>query len=364
VPSEPEAPTDRFRILSFDGGGILGLISALTVAALEERLEDLSGKPARVADYFHLFSGTSTGGLIALGLTSPTGDGTGEDLASLYRNDGPSIFRNDPVRWATTAGGWLGPTYSPDPLREALEQRFGEATIGEALREVLITSYDMKASEPYFFKRWRAREPGRPDPPFVDAALATAAPPTLFPSHEYGGRVLIDGGVFANNPVVAAIVEALKRKEEIEEGEPPLAPSDLLVVSIGTGEHELEFTQDQVGGWGKCGWIVPQEGTPPLLGAVMGGTTDAPCHWAHVLLNHFPGEDPPGPDNIGRGPRFFRWQAKLAESIGLDDASEENLHTVLPKAAEELIASRAAELDAVAERLVKLGPLPPDPPQP
>jgi predicted acylesterase/phospholipase RssA len=345
---------DRFRILSFDGGGIRGLISAEVAADLERRIRARTDEGARLSDYFHLFAGTSTGGLIALGLTAPQ-KLAASDIASFYTENGPAIFHRSPLWRLITWDGWRGPLYPADSLHEALIERFGEATVSEALRDLVVTSYDMSEREPYFFKRWRAREPEQPDPALVDAALATAAAPTYFPSHGYEGRALVDGGVFANNPAVAAIVEALKRSED----EPALATSDLLVVSIGTGEYETEFTQDEVSGWGKAGWIVPQEGESPLLGAVMGGTTDAPNHWAHVLLNLKPGDGPPqGADSLGRGPFFFRWQAKLEHSIGLDDVSDEALEEKLPQAANDLIKEREEELDEVADRVTAAGPIP------
>ena len=64
-------PTDRFRILCVDGGGIRGLIPALVIAELERRLQSEAGEGARASDYFHMFAGTSTGGLVALSLTAP-----------------------------------------------------------------------------------------------------------------------------------------------------------------------------------------------------------------------------------------------------------------------------------------------------
>lgn len=167
-------------------------------------------------------------------------------------------------------------------------------------------------------------------------------------------HALVDGGLFANNPVVAAIVEALKRSVE----DPPLTRDDLLVVSIGTGEREVKFDQEQVRRWGKRRWIVPRKGESPLLGAVMGGTVDAPNHWAHTLLNLEPGQGPPKtPDEIGRGSRFYRWQVELDDPIGLDDVSEEALEEKLPEAATKLIEAREDELDDVADRVVKAGPI-------
>lgn len=357
--SSAQQPNDRFRILSVDGGGIRGLISALTVADLERRIKALAGAEARVADYFHLFAGTSTGGLIALALTAPQNLSAAE-LASLYTEDGPAIFHRSALQRLRTADGWLGPKYQADGLRAAAGRRFEGALLESAARDLVVTSYDMTAREPYFFKRWRARESAERNAPIVDAALATAAAPTYFPSHGYRGRALVDGGVFAANPVLAAIAEALKRGRD----EPAnLSLDDLLVVSVGTGEHEVHFSQGQVGGWGRAGWIAPRGGEPPLLGAVLGGSADAADHWAHMLLNDAAGAGAPAPETIGRGPRFFRWQADLREPVEMDDTSPAALQVALPAAAKELIARRSAELDEVARRVVRFGPLPPDSPR-
>jgi predicted acylesterase/phospholipase RssA len=362
VPPDAEPPTDRFRILSFDGGGIRGLISALVAAELEKKVREKANDPhARLADYFHLFAGTSTGGLIALGLTSPKGLEASE-LASFYTEDGPRIFRRDLAWRLKTLNGLIGPTYPAEPLQTALEGKLGAESVSKAQRELLIASYDMHTREPFFIKRWRAREPGGSDPTFVDAALATSAAPTYFPSHgleeEVNGlvttRACVDGGVFVNNPATAAIVEALKRGED----DPALTKRDLLVVSIGTGEREVKFDQEQVRRWGKRRWIVPREGESPLLGAVMGGTVDAANHWAHTLLNLEPGDGPPTPEEIGRGDYFYRWQAQLDEPIGLDDVSDETLGTKLPEAARKLIEEREGELDEIADRVVAAGKLP------
>jgi patatin-like phospholipase/acyl hydrolase len=353
-------PNDRFRILAVDGGGIRGLISALTIADLERRIKELEGDTARVADYFHLFAGTSTGGLIALSLTAPQNLSAAQ-LAAFYTEDGPEIFHRTVSQVLLSGDGWLRPKYSLAPLRAAVERRLGDSRIKSASRDLVVTSYDMAGREPYFFKRWRARESEERDDPIVDAALATSAAPTYFPSHEYRGRALVDGGVFAANPVVAAIAEALKRGKDDPAN---LGLDDLLVVSIGTGQHEVGFPQDKVRKWGKAGWIAPKQGDPPLLGAVLGGSADAADHWAHILLNDAAGEGAPPPGTIGRGPRFFRWQADLSEPIEMDDASPAMLEGKLPAAAEKLIDRYDAELDQVARRVVRFGPLPPDPPPP
>src|SRR3954453_13216930 len=211
--------SDRFRVLSIDGGGIRGLIAARVIARLEELISPESGDERRLADCFHMFAGTSTGGLLALGLTVPDPANpsrprlSGTDLVELYLNEGPRIF-GDTLHKLITLGGWIAPKHSPARLAQALRDRFGDSRLRDALRELVVTSYDMAEPGPHFFKRWRARESDDRDATMVDVGLATASAPTYFPSHGLAGRALVDGGLFAANPSVTAVVEALKRRDE------------------------------------------------------------------------------------------------------------------------------------------------------
>jgi patatin-like phospholipase/acyl hydrolase len=363
VTAEQSQPTDRFRILCVDGGGIRGLIPARVIAELERRLQREAGPEARASDYFHMFAGTSTGGLVALSLTAPDPKRpdrpavSGEDLARFYTEDGPEIFHRSLLHKLRTLWGWLGPKYSLGPLQKAIEKRLGTGQIEHALRELVVTSYDMTNREPYFFKRWRAREDAERNRPLTDAGLATSAAPTYFPSHEVDGRALVDGGVFAANPVIVAIVEALKRF-----GDDPhhLDQDDLMVVSIGTGLHEEGYRQEQVRKWGKLGWVLPHGGEPPILGATLGGSADGADHWAHTLLNH-PDDPHIHAADLGHGPRYFRLQVPLRTSIALDDAGRRTLTEALPAVADELIRSHDEELSEVVERLLRFEPLPYDP---
>src|SRR5690349_15308734 len=120
-----------FRILSVDGGGIRGLISALVIDEIERQLAAEAGPEARVADYFHLFAGTSTGGLIALALTAPERM-SAKELASFYTEDGPEIFSRSFGRKLSTLWGLGRPKYSAQPLREAAERRLGASRVSEA----------------------------------------------------------------------------------------------------------------------------------------------------------------------------------------------------------------------------------------
>jgi len=366
LPPEPGQrtgePLDRFRILAIDGGGIRGLIAARVIAALEQRMSDAAGSERRISDAFHMICGTSTGGLLALGLTVPDREHpgrpllSGERLADLYVIDGPEIF-GDRLQRLRSLWGWVAPKHSPGGLEEALRTRFGETRLRDALREVVVTAYDMHEPGPHFFKRWRAREQPDRDAAMIDVGLATSAAPTYFPSHDVDGRVLVDGGVFAANPVIAAVAEALKRR-----GDSPseINPQDLLVVSLGTGQYEVGFEQSKVGRWGRLGWVWPRHGEPALISTFLDGQSDAAHHWADVLLNHEPGRAVIDPSEMGRGPRYHRFQVTLSRGLALDDASKSSL-AELNATADQLIADRNDELNHLAKRLAALEPLAPDP---
>jgi len=97
----PEEKSRRVRVLAIDGGGIRGIIPALVLA----RIEELTGKPA--SELFDLIAGTSTGGIIALGVNVPAAGGAGatarprwsaRELADMYVSEGPRIFDASLVR--------------------------------------------------------------------------------------------------------------------------------------------------------------------------------------------------------------------------------------------------------------------------
>jgi patatin-like phospholipase/acyl hydrolase len=350
---------DRFRVLSIDGGGIRGLIAARVIARLEELISAESGEERRLADCFHMFAGTSTGGLLALGLTVPDPADperpklNGADLVDLYMSEGPRIF-GDTLHKLISLGGWIAPKHSPARLARALRDRFGDARLRDALRELIVTSYDMAEPGPHFFKRWRAREAGDRDAAMVDVGLSTSAAPTYFPSHGLAGRALVDGGLFAANPSVAAVVEALKRRDE----EPhDLSPGDLLLVSLGTGQHETGHRQSQVRRWGRIGWILPRRQDPALIAAFLDGQSDAADHWVEILLNHQPGWAVMDPASRGAGPRYFRFQTTLPKSTTLDDAGSRALK-ILNEAADRLLEEQDEQLREVARRLAAGTPLP------
>lgn len=191
-----------FKILSIDGGGIKGLYSSTILEHLEQRFGPMSG-------YFDMICGTSTGGLIALGLALKI---PATEISKIYENDGRKIF---PKRmWF---GGiirqtfWKG-KYSDEPLKEVLDDFFGEKTVADLDNLICIPSYSLTDARPWIFKRDHGKLDRDNKASLVDVALATSAAPTYFPLCEipyYNNKQFIDGGVWANNPTLVGIIEAL-----------------------------------------------------------------------------------------------------------------------------------------------------------
>jgi len=194
-----------FKILTIDGGGIKGLYSSKILEHLEDKYK------CSISDYFDMICGTSTGGLIALALALKI---PAKDVSKFYEDHGKKIF---PKR--TKFGGiirqslWRG-KYNDKALRAALQSIFQEKKIADSQNLLCIPSYSLTDARPWVFK-YDHRE-GKLDRDnkalCVDVALATSAAPTYFPLSEidyYDKKQFIDGGVWANNPTVVGVIEAL-----------------------------------------------------------------------------------------------------------------------------------------------------------
>lgn len=342
-------PKTRYSILSIDGGGLRGLVPAMILQDLEKRIHALTPQPKPLASYFDMFAGTSTGGLISIGLTKDDGSGepamTTDQLVELYDARGAKIFPSR-FRLLRMLRGMFMPKFSNKKLHEVVQKEIGSGSLGDALREVLVTTYDMTEHEPVFFKRSSAKN-GTLPVTAVDAAMATACAPTYLPPWKVGESAMVDGGVFAANPVLAAITESLKAAPGVPD---KLVPHDLFVVSLGTGTFTVKYSPRVLNAWGALAWVWPRGSDPALMRAMLDGQTASATHWAHMLVNHEPGDPPPAAAAIGRGPRFYRIESKLATDVEMDD-SRKKTRATLKEEAERLIALHANELDAIATHL-------------
>jgi hypothetical protein len=208
---ETETQPHDFKILSIDGGGIKGLYSAIVLAHLEEEFG------CKLADYFDMICGTSTGGLIALGLASGK---SARELATFYEEEGPAIFgrRNVFTSLLKQLTGTFeqvlaGGKYGRRNLEDAIVKVLGADTMMSQAQTLLcIPSFNLMKGKPRVFKfphkegNIHATKYGR----MVDVALATTAAPTYFPIASIEDTYYVDGGVWANNPTLCGVTEALR----------------------------------------------------------------------------------------------------------------------------------------------------------
>lgn len=235
APSAIQPPgRERFQILALDGGGARALFTAHVLARLEVDLG------VSVVESFDLIAGTSAGGIIALGL------GAGmrpAEIVDHYADLTERVFpRARQARWRWVPRAW-SPAYSGVVLRKVLGEVLGSRLLGGSAKRLIIPSWDVQRGEVHIFKtphHPRLRRDGRIS--MVDVAMATTAAPTYFPAAKVDGQRLIDGGVWANNPSVVAIGEAVSMLGV------PLGA--IRVLNVGTIDQRTNHPQRlDTGGW-------------------------------------------------------------------------------------------------------------------
>lgn len=202
-------PVDRpFRILSIDGGGIKGILPATILSNLESNLPGNHG----LARHFDMIAGTSTGGIIAIGISLGI---PAKDILDLYLTKGDRIFPSAP--WVLRKlGRHLGAAkqvfhrrYDPTVLDHELARIVGGRSFGDAKCRLVIPAFDQN-TEPCIFKTAHHPDYKRDcKERALTVARATSAAPAFLEGLEHAGRRFWDGGVFANNPVMIALVDAL-----------------------------------------------------------------------------------------------------------------------------------------------------------
>jgi predicted acylesterase/phospholipase RssA len=319
------------RILSIDGGGIRGIIPAMLLAEIERRTQ----RP--IAQLFDLVAGTSTGGIIALGLSIPKSPGaplySAQHFVEMYEHEGPRIFSRSLARNLFTIDSLTWRKYSSNGIESVLAEYFGDSRLRDAVTDVLITSYEIERRFPFFFKSRSART--RPDYDFLarDVARATSAAPTYFEPMKISSGTnsnyyyLIDGGVFANNPAACALVEARTTS----------AVADYLVVSLGTGSLMRSLPFNLAKYWGSLRWV------KPLLDIVFDGVSSTVDYQLQELMCQI----------TSACQMYYRFQVALdSANHALDDTSTSNI-AGLKALAENMIKTESDKLDKLCETLTQ-----------
>lgn len=274
------------RMLCIDGGGIRGVFAISILESLEEEC----GQP--IGELFDVIAGTSTGSIIAASISL---NKKMNILLKQYREYGAKIF----IRQAKV--GLFKSVYSDRYLRELLKKEFGELGLEDIEKPLLIPAVDLTHGKP-FVHRSNYGYKGDADlsVKLWDAVLSSCSAPIYFPPNNINNRYLsIDGGLWANNPSLVCVTEALHHFGK------PMA--DIKVVSLGTGDQNIDFSIDKEKYWGVRKWLPFQfpsmKVTPKLLDLALNLSSESVSYHCKLLLR----------DN------YLRLNKRLGEEMPFDE---------------------------------------------
>ena len=260
----------KYRILSLDGGGLRGLITARLLARLNAH--------PQVAGWLNtvdLFAGTSTGGILALGLACGK---TPEEICTVYKERGGVIFDDSIWDNLRDLGKTVGADYSSKGLKAELKAVFGDLKLRDIPRKVAIPTFDLDNEEVAAKRTWKPKifhnfKGADSDGEQLVAHIAqyTSSAPTYFPSADG----YIDGGVYANNPSIVALAQAISRRNQPAER---AALDEVVMLSLGTGVS-LTYIKGQTLDWGYAQWA------QPLINVLMDGVAGISDYQARQLLD-------------------------------------------------------------------------------
>jgi len=331
------------RILSIDGGGIRGIIPGQILVNLEAKLQSRANDPnCRLADFFDLIAGTSTGGILTCCYLAPEATSgsaalrpkfTAEEAVNLYLDRGDDVFDANVLHKIRTLGGVTDEKYPADGLEEALKDYFGDLELKHLIKPCLITAYDIKRRMAIFFNKADAEK--QPSYNFFvrEVARATSAAPTYFEVARVKSMTnitypLIDGGLFANNPALCAYAEARDMPDN------PTA-IQMAILSLGTGNVKKAYEYKIAKDWGQLDWI------KPVLDIMMSGVAETVDYQLRKIF-----------DSVARPEQYLRIDPKLGDaSPDMDDASRQNLDA-LREAGQYAAQEYDDKLDAFVDLLV------------
>ncbi len=361
------ADEKKVRILSLDGGGIRGVIPATIVAYIEKEIQKEKGENARIADYFDMIVGTSTGGLLTgfylkpnPNPDGPTTEFEAEQALKIYTERGYDIFNKSKRKGYSIRQLFNATQYNPACLEEILRSHFRvkdengkerDLMMHELVRPCTVTTYNMNNRSSLFMRSTDIdREDGPRKYKVWEALRSTSAAPTYFPPAEAYNYALpinddnrlynLDGGVFANNPTICAYAEA-RNMIFPDRGilEPPSA-SQMLILSIGTGGGNFALDGYQKASkWGVISWA---KSIPNIM---MDGSIDTTNYQMRQIYNTLNKEHHDSYLRIDVEPDDRDYAADMA------DASPENIEK-LKIAGEKTVEHFKTHIDHFINRIL------------
>lgn len=343
----------KVRILSIDGGGMRGIIPATVLSYVEKQLIEKTNNPnARLADFFDLIVGTSTGGILSAFCLAPSSDSnslkpiskfTAQDALSFYLEKGNEIFNQSRRRnWLGIGYFFNAAKYNPKKIEHVFKTIFGNLKMKDLLKPCLLTTYEMKTRRAFFFNSRESKKENR-DFFLTDVLRSTSAAPTYFPPAKIRNIATnqwmynIDGGVFANNPAMCAYAEARKLKRDKSK---TITANDMLILSIGTGGGAFDLpAMNKSHRWGLINWA---KAVPDIM---MDGSIDTVHYQMKELFGTLPQDQQAQYLRID-----FPDSMKKEYSRDMADASAENIEA-LRKAGQKTLHHSRSELDSFIKKL-------------
>ena len=238
--------SDTFKILSIDGGGIRGVFPAHILSCISERLH------INVTDYFDMIAGTSTGSIVAGAIAlrkEPSG------IVSLYKEQGEKIFPKSKSYLPDCVKSKLKifealfkSSYNIEPLEDALKDAIGDVTLGDISVPLLIPATDIGNGGVHVFKSPYSNKYTRDSSVLLRKAIsASCSAPIYFDPTKVDKYLLSDGGLWANNPSLAAIIDASDTLK--------IDTSRIKILSLGTGHTKHQYGVNTKRNWGFLnGW--------------------------------------------------------------------------------------------------------------
>lgn len=327
-----------FKILAIDGGGIRGLLPAMIIAELEARLRRATGKAdSYISDYFDLIAGTSAGGMLAcVYLYNNNGERyTAAKAVELYERHGATIFKKRLFRFFIRLFDAL---YADKGIDHVLKETLGDAKLSDAPCESAVMAYDITDRKAVIFTTGAARREQSRDYLLRDIAHATAAAPTYFrvakaTAMDGVPSYLVDGGIYANDPTMCAIVEAQKTMFRDKDTYPKI--KDMYILSLGTGKVSKSYNYESARRWGVIRWAIP------VIDMLQSSSAEVVSYQVEKLF-----------DAEGCRDRYIRIVPELYNvSHQMDDASAQNI-AHLKEAGNKYITQHTKQLDKIVHDLI------------
>jgi uncharacterized protein len=323
----------------------------MILEAIEQRLGD------KLYRKFDLMAGTSTGGIIALGLTTPKSESnvpyTAKEMLGLYEENGAKIFNSRKSDWLSMLTGWIPvvnrlfeKAYDAKNLEEILKRYFAENRIEKSLKNILITTYNIKSGSTFFFSTRLAKQNADENFLIREVARSTSAAPTFFEPSRLKNKdeefSFVDGGVFANNPAIVAYAEAKeiwKEQNNTKATNPVVLADDndlpFFMLSIGTGEY-LEKMEAKARKPYTFLWL-----TPLLESVLMQSVAES----THYIMQHLL------PSYQSGFPRYVRINIPIPKELTvMDNATPHNI-SALKAIAQEYIDKNEEKIALIADIL-------------